>query len=567
MAAPPRLLPLALAALTLLSFSARPSMPSPMAMPPVPLRASYSSRLLEQQFPTLASGQMSRVKTPVDVLHVPPHTLFVSSFMENEVLRIDTRDPALTPRVFAKGVHCLGDGGMRQCSIMDGPWGLAHRDGVLYVSSFGSDQIMLFDVATGEYLGAFGNEEELNCPEGIAFSRDGSLLYVVSYLDNRVVRYDVSGSAFPRRAERAGRAGSLDGCGGGVGGGGGSKQGGGRGDDARDSDRAQRSGGESTCTFPPRTLLPTYEGVLVEHDAGLLSPEDVLVLPGSGHLLVSSYGTNNVQQFLPNGTFVEVFAGNGSAPPDVGLAEDSRFFGGRESEVLGRIPVDDDASPRKRTWHNPEGKKEKMLTQKKTKKIKTANTVERGGKGGRGGRDRGRHITEDESGTVPVAVEVAASGAEEEVEVAEVEARGGGNEYSLSGPVGLALANNGRDVLVSSYKTNQVLRYDRETRTFLGTYASGAGMRAPSGMCVVDDAKPDDAADASANGAADAAGGRPRGRGQGRTRGGSGSGLNSFGRGFIASGQLLVATYDAHKILVYETSPGRRGASLFQHAI
>ena len=121
MAAPPRVLPLALAALTLLSFSvppptsAHPPMPAPMAMTPVPLRASYSSRLLEQQFPTLASGQMSRVKTPVDVLHVPPHTLFVSSFMENEVLRIDTRDPALTPRVFAKGVHCLGDGGMRQC--------------------------------------------------------------------------------------------------------------------------------------------------------------------------------------------------------------------------------------------------------------------------------------------------------------------------------------------------------------------------------------------------------------------------------------------------------------------
>jgi hypothetical protein len=50
-------------------------------------------------------------------------------------------------------------------------------------------QIFRFALATGTYLGTFGSEEDLDCPEGIAFGPGDGLLYVASFLSDSIVRY------------------------------------------------------------------------------------------------------------------------------------------------------------------------------------------------------------------------------------------------------------------------------------------------------------------------------------------------------------------------------------------
>ena len=110
--------------------------------------------------------------------------IFVAQFMSNQVLKIS---PSGVSTLFAKGVYCADSS--KPCSILDGPWGLEYFDRRLFVSSFSSDQILVFNITNGEYISAFGNSIELNCPEGIAMGGDG-YLYVVSYLNNEIVRYN-----------------------------------------------------------------------------------------------------------------------------------------------------------------------------------------------------------------------------------------------------------------------------------------------------------------------------------------------------------------------------------------
>lgn len=112
------------------------------------------------------------------------HYIFVSQFMSNQVLKIS---PSGTSTLFAKGVYCSDK--TKPCSVLDGPWGLEHFNKELFVSSFSSDQILVFNITNGEYISAFGNSIELNCPEGMTLGGDG-YLYVVSYLNNEIVRYN-----------------------------------------------------------------------------------------------------------------------------------------------------------------------------------------------------------------------------------------------------------------------------------------------------------------------------------------------------------------------------------------
>jgi hypothetical protein len=45
-----------------------------------------------------------------------------------------------------------------------------------------------YNISTGELLGLFGSEEELDCPEGIAIGTDGTV-YVASFLSDTVVSF------------------------------------------------------------------------------------------------------------------------------------------------------------------------------------------------------------------------------------------------------------------------------------------------------------------------------------------------------------------------------------------
>jgi hypothetical protein len=140
---------------------------------------------------------VSGLKDPVDVVAVsdcnqdnPDNIsstlsyIFVSQFMSNQVLKIS---PHGVSTLFAKGVYCSDR--TKPCSVLDGPWGLEHFENKLFISSFSSDQILVFNITTGGYIYGFGNSVELNCPEGMTLGGDG-YLYVVSYLNNEIVRYN-----------------------------------------------------------------------------------------------------------------------------------------------------------------------------------------------------------------------------------------------------------------------------------------------------------------------------------------------------------------------------------------
>ena len=129
--------------------------------------------------------KMHGIKHPVDILSLTtdPNVLYISQFMDNQVSVLH-RNGSLN--IFAKGVYCKTP---RPCALLDGPWGLAQLGNELFVASFSTDQILVFDINTGEYLTVFGNEEELNSPEGLVIGSDG-LMYVSSHLNNEIVVYN-----------------------------------------------------------------------------------------------------------------------------------------------------------------------------------------------------------------------------------------------------------------------------------------------------------------------------------------------------------------------------------------
>jgi DNA-binding beta-propeller fold protein YncE len=72
-----------------------------------------------------------------------------------------------------------------------GPWGLVHSGAFLFVASFGSDQVLIFEASTGRFVDALGNSDTLDSPEGLALSPDGRTLFVASFLDSRIVAFRI----------------------------------------------------------------------------------------------------------------------------------------------------------------------------------------------------------------------------------------------------------------------------------------------------------------------------------------------------------------------------------------
>eukprot|EP01052_Picozoa_sp_SAG31_P001508 SAG31_NODE_50_length_30520_cov_89.906712_29_plen_165_part_00 len=65
----------------------------------------------------------------------------------------------------------------------------------LFVASFGGDEVLRFSAA-GKLLQRYGNEDEVDCPEGVALGPTDNMLYVSSWHRGWVVRYDVQTGAF-----------------------------------------------------------------------------------------------------------------------------------------------------------------------------------------------------------------------------------------------------------------------------------------------------------------------------------------------------------------------------------
>merc|ERR1711920_21867 len=85
------------------------------------------------------------------------NSLFVSSFTLNHVVRLrldSVRRRKAKYKVFVSGAE------------LDGPVGMEVVGDALYVASFTNDKVLRVNKTSGQLLGSFGNEEELDCPEG-----------------------------------------------------------------------------------------------------------------------------------------------------------------------------------------------------------------------------------------------------------------------------------------------------------------------------------------------------------------------------------------------------------------
>jgi DNA-binding beta-propeller fold protein YncE len=169
------------------------------------------------------------------------------------------------------------------------------------VSSFSTDKIVRLDAKTGEFRGMFGNEDEIDCPQGIGFGPDGKL-YVVSFLRRHVARYQAESGRFLGVFARGG---AVD----------------------------PTLGEEATALqrfFYQNRLMSKSEREAQEARGGdrlpvsqglpLIGPED-LAFTREGDLLVSSYFTNRVLRFDGvTGRLLGALGGvNGSVAGPVGI--------------------------------------------------------------------------------------------------------------------------------------------------------------------------------------------------------------------------------------------------------
>ena len=98
---------------------------------------------------------------------------------------------------FADGSYCSNQTtGRYVCGTIDGPWGLTAFNNSLYISSFGSDQILIFSILNGKFIHAFGDSDTLDCPEGIAIHTESNYIYINNYGSNKIAVYNLHNYQF-----------------------------------------------------------------------------------------------------------------------------------------------------------------------------------------------------------------------------------------------------------------------------------------------------------------------------------------------------------------------------------
>ena len=158
----------------------------------------FMARLRRDAAGSRKPAAAARVSHPTGLL-VWGESLFATEFRRDRVLVVSTARAAKREgsKKFAKGWtvfadrgrHCATTRGKVRCARLDGAWGLASHAarGLLFVSSFGSDEVLAFSEG-GDFKYALTGG--LDCPEGLALN--GDQLYVASFLDSRIVAFDLS---------------------------------------------------------------------------------------------------------------------------------------------------------------------------------------------------------------------------------------------------------------------------------------------------------------------------------------------------------------------------------------
>jgi DNA-binding beta-propeller fold protein YncE len=109
--------------------------------------------------------------------------VFVSSFGSDQVIEYNATTGAFVT-AFASGGGLIEPSG-----LIFGP------DGNLYVSSLGGGQVLRYNGTTGAFIGVFASGGGLSSPRGLLFGSDGNL-YVSSGDTNNVLRYNGTTGAF-----------------------------------------------------------------------------------------------------------------------------------------------------------------------------------------------------------------------------------------------------------------------------------------------------------------------------------------------------------------------------------
>ncbi|RDD45899.1 E3 ubiquitin-protein ligase TRIM71 [Trichoplax sp. H2] len=124
---------------------------------------------------------LNNIDKPSYVLATPGGSLYISSFMKNEVYWI--------PNIYKSQSQAVT---LIHGSGLDGPWGMVLDNKILYVASFATDEIRKYNSTTGEFINSFGGEQYLDCPEGIVLGSNRTL-YVASFLNDKVVKFNLEG--------------------------------------------------------------------------------------------------------------------------------------------------------------------------------------------------------------------------------------------------------------------------------------------------------------------------------------------------------------------------------------
>ncbi len=167
------------------------------------------------------------------------------------------------------------------------------RDGILVVSSAGNHRLLRYDLANGDRLlddlVTGQDAAALNRPQTVRWSPDGT--FVVSNLDDRILRFAADGTALGDAAAGTPLARPLGML---------------YREDGSELLVANYDGGPVWIwdVEPDGTLTP--DRALNATQAGQRS-DGIARLPG-GNLLVAYFGSNRIVEYLPDGTFVQVFA-------------------------------------------------------------------------------------------------------------------------------------------------------------------------------------------------------------------------------------------------------------------
>ncbi|XP_065051465.1 protein lin-41-like isoform X2 [Rhopilema esculentum] len=238
--------------------------------------------------------EFSDIKKPSYVYSLPDHSLFISSFLTDEVLYVkDSRDSSSQVLTFAKG-HGL-----------DGPWGIAVDSDFVYIASFTTDQIHKYEKVSGRFISVFGNENELDCPEGMAFGPNKTL-YVASFLNDQVVKYTQEGQYLGVVADQS------------------------KGLKGPEGVAFLRNGTllvsshytDNVIMLDPVTGIFLGEFAHVEKPVGIITGLD-------GHVYVTSYVTNSVMRFNgKTGKFIDVFASSDGlrGPSSISFADSRSLY-------------------------------------------------------------------------------------------------------------------------------------------------------------------------------------------------------------------------------------------------